>query len=286
VVSALQNIGAEKLAGGQAVDGDVLVSADDAEAAMAVCALLAQIGLRAWHVGPLANSAAAEAMTSVLIQINRRYKRVQAGIRITGKAQPDAENGAKSAGVSIRPLHRLPLFRDGDDLAGAIAEGVVASGLAPEDGDVIVVAQKVFSKAEGRAVAPEGPETVFLWPIDPDASAARLRASLQNRFGVRLAVIVSDSLGRGSRAGTVGTAIGVAGLKPIRDRRGETDLFGLELEATLVGIADEIAAAASLVIGEAAEGTRAVLVRGAVYEPSEEAAAADLLRPLEQDPFR
>jgi len=350
VVSALQNIGAEKLAAGQVVDGDVLVAADDAEAAAAVCALLAQIGLRAWHVGPLANSAAAEAMTSVLIQINRRYKRVQAGIRITGKAKPDAENTAKSAGVSIHPLHGLPLFKAGDDLAGAIAEGVVASGLAPEDDDVIVVAQKVFSKVEGRAVVladvsaspkgialagesgkpealaelivaesselmrvrdnlviarhrlghvtanagidasnvsdPDGPETVLLWPVDPDASAARLRASLQERFGVRLAVIMSDSLGRAWRTGTVGTAIGLAGLKPIRDRRGESDLFGRELKATLVGVADEIAAAASLVIGEAAEGMPAVLVRGAVYEPSEEAVALDLLRPLEQDLFR
>jgi coenzyme F420-0:L-glutamate ligase/NADPH-dependent F420 reductase len=350
VVSALQNIGAEKLAAGQAVDGDVLVSADDAEAATAVCALLAQMGLRAWHVGPLANSAAAEAMTSVLIQINRRYKRVQAGIRITGKAKADAENAAKSAGVSIHPLHGLPLFKAGDDLAGAIAEGLVASGLAPEDGDVLVVAQKVFSKVEGRAVvlsgvtaSPKGaalaresgkpealaelivaesaevmrvrenlviarhrlghvtanagidasnvaeldsPETVLLWPVDPDASAARLRASLQARFGVRLAVIMSDSLGRAWRAGTIGTAIGAAGLKPLRDRRGESDLFGRELKATIIGVADEIAAAASLVIGEAAEGTPAVLVRGAVYDPSEDAVALDLLRPLEQDLFR
>jgi coenzyme F420-0:L-glutamate ligase/NADPH-dependent F420 reductase len=350
VVSALQNIGAEKLAAGQAVDGDVLVSADDAEAANAVCALLAQMGLRAWHVGPLANSAAAEAMTSVLIQINRRYKRVQAGIRITGKAKADSENTAKSAGVSIHPLHGLPLFKTGDDLAGAITEGLIASGLAPEDGDVIVVAQKVFSKVEGRAVVladvtpspkgaalaresgkpealaeliaaesselmrvrenlviarhrlghvtanagidasnvadPAGPETVLLWPLDPDASTARLRAALQERFGVRLAVIMSDSLGRAWRAGTMGTAIGSAGMKPLRDRRGETDLFGRELKATIIGVADEIAAAASLVIGEAAEGTPAVLVRGAIYDPSDEAVALDLLRPLEQDLFR
>ncbi|HEX4179954.1 MAG TPA: coenzyme F420-0:L-glutamate ligase [Caulobacteraceae bacterium] len=350
VVSALQNIGAEKLAAGQAVDGDVLAASDDVEAAATVCALLAQIGLRAWHVGPLANSAAAEAMTSVLIQINRRYKRVQAGIRITGKAKADAEGVAKSAGISIHPLHGLPLFKAGDDLAEAIAEGLVASGLAPEDGDVVVVAQKVFSKVEGRAVAladvtatpkgaelarqsgkpealaelivaesselmrvrdnlvitrhrlghvtanagidasnvadPEGPETVLLWPVDPDASAARLRAALRERFGVRLAVIMSDSLGRAWRAGTMGTAIGAAGLKPIRDRCGESDLFGRELKATLVAVADEIAAAASLVIGEAAEGTPAALVRGAIYEPCEEAVALDLLRPLEQDLFR
>jgi coenzyme F420-0:L-glutamate ligase/coenzyme F420-1:gamma-L-glutamate ligase len=133
---------------------------------------------------------------------------------------------------------------------------------------------------------PAGPETVLLWPLDPDASTARLRAALQERFGVRLAVIMSDSLGRAWRAGTMGTAIGSAGMKPLRDRRGETDLFGRELKATIIGVADEIAAAASLVIGEAAEGTPAVLVRGAIYDPSDEAVALDLLRPLEQDLFR
>ena len=350
VVSALQNIAAEKLASGHAVDGDVLVAADDAEAAATVCGLLTQIGLRAWHVGPLANSAAAEALTSVLIQINRRYKRVQAGIRITGQAKADAETPAASSGVSIHPIRGLQLFAAGDDLAEAIAGGIVANGLAPEDDDVIVVAQKVFSKVEGRArvlsevaaspagsalaretgkpealaeliVAesselmrvrenlviarhrlghvtanagidasnvcnPEGPETVLLWPLDPDASVAGLRRALQARFGVRLAVIMSDSLGRAWRTGTMGTAIGVAGMKPVRDRRGENDLFGRELKVTMVAVADEIAAAASLVIGEASEAIPAALVRGAIYEPSDDGVALDLLRPLEQDLFR
>jgi NADPH-dependent F420 reductase len=85
VVSALQNIGAEKLAAGGEVDADVLVAGDDADAVEAVRALLGEIGLRSWHVGPLANAAAAEALTSVLIQINRRYKIAQAGLRITGE---------------------------------------------------------------------------------------------------------------------------------------------------------------------------------------------------------
>lgn len=349
VVSALQNIGAEKLAAGQAVDGDVLVAADDADAAASVCELLAGIGLRAWHVGPLANSAAAEAMTSVLIQINRRYKRVQAGIRITGKSKAEAE-GQVSSGVSIHPIRGLPLFSAGDDLAAAIAQGLVSNGLAPQDGDVLVVAQKVVSKVEDRARAlaavtpspeglalardtgkpeglaelivaesseimrvrdnlviarhrlghvaanagidasnvadPAGPETVLLWPADPDASVAALRQSLQARFGVRLAVIMSDSLGRAWRTGTTGTAIGVAGMRPVRDRRGETDLFGRELKVTMVAVADEIAAAASLVIGEASEGIPAALVRGAIYEPAEDGTALELLRPLEQDLFR
>ena len=350
VVSALQNIGAEKLASGGSVDGDVLVAADDAEAATAVCDLLGGIGLRAWHVGPLANSAAAEAMTSVLIQINRRYKRIQAGIRITGKSKAEAE-ATGSSGVSIHPIRGLPMFAAGDDLAEAIAQGLAAGGLAPEDGDVIVVAQKAVSKVEGRArvlaevtcsspqgaglardtgkpealaelivaesseimrvrdglviarhrighvaanagidasnvADPEGPDTVLLWPLDPDASVAALRQALQARFGVRLAVIMSDSLGRAWRNGTMGTAIGVAGMKPVRDRRGETDLFGRELKVTMVAVADEIASAASLVIGEAAEGVPAALVRGAVYDPAEDGTALELLRPLEQDLFR
>jgi NADPH-dependent F420 reductase len=91
VVSALQTIGAEKLASGEKVDADVLVAGDDAEAVETIRTLLSDLGLRSWHVGPLANSAAAEAMTSVLIQINRRYKLVQAGIRITGRPKDPTE---------------------------------------------------------------------------------------------------------------------------------------------------------------------------------------------------
>jgi coenzyme F420-0:L-glutamate ligase/coenzyme F420-1:gamma-L-glutamate ligase len=132
----------------------------------------------------------------------------------------------------------------------------------------------------------DGAEAVLLWPIDPDASAARLRAALEAHAGVRLAVIVSDSLGRAWRMGTTGAAIGSAGLKPLRDRRGETDLFGRELKATVIGVADEIAAAASLIIGEAAEGTPVAIVRGATYDADDEAGVGDLLRPLDKDLFR
>jgi coenzyme F420-0:L-glutamate ligase/coenzyme F420-1:gamma-L-glutamate ligase len=129
-------------------------------------------------------------------------------------------------------------------------------------------------------------ESVLLWPADPDSSARALRAALQSHFGVSLAVVITDSLGRAWRMGTMGAAIGVAGIKPLRDRRGETDLFGRELKATVVGVADEIAAAASLVIGEAAEGTPVAIVRGAVYDPDEDAGIEDLLRPQERDLFR
>ncbi|WP_201765248.1 coenzyme F420-0:L-glutamate ligase [Phenylobacterium zucineum] len=137
-------------------------------------------------------------------------------------------------------------------------------------------------------VAPtEEPETVLLWPLDPDASARRLRGELQARYGrAAPAVIVSDSLGRAWRLGTTGQAIGVAGLAPTRDRCGERDLFGRVLQATVTGVADEIAAAASLVLGEGDEGVPAALVRGASWTASDAAGLPDLLRPIADDLFK
>ena len=345
VVSALQTIGAEKLASGGAIDADVLVAGDDAEAVEAVRTMLGDLGLASWHVGPLANAAAAEAMTSVLIQINRRYKMEQAGVRITGRPKGAPKPGAS---LSVRAVPGLPMFAPGDDLALAIGDAL-ALDQAPKDGDVIVVAQKIVSKVEDRAVAlssvqstqearalaadaekppamsqlildesstvmrarpgviiarhrlghvaanagidasnvsAEDGEMALLWPVDPDASAKALQLALEARFGVKLAVIIGDSLGRAWRMGTTGTAIGSAGLNPLRDRRGETDLFGRVLQATVIGVADEIAAAASLVIGEAAEGTPVAVVRGATYDRDEKAGIGDILRPLHEDMFQ
>jgi coenzyme F420-0:L-glutamate ligase / coenzyme F420-1:gamma-L-glutamate ligase len=255
--------------------------------------------------------------------------------------------GESKPRLTVFAVDSVPLVTPGMDLVAALGDAIEASGIAPAEDDVLVVAQKVVSKAEDRFVATatvapseeagrvaerSGKEpavielvlgesaevmravpgvvitrhrsghvlanagidasnvgregTVLLWPVDPDASAARLRDGLCARFGVRMAVVVSDSLGRAWRMGTMGTAIGCAGLKPLRDRRGETDLFGRVLEATLIGVADEIAAAASLVIGEAAEGIAAAIVRGAPYEPAEDIGIAPLLRPIAQDLFR
>jgi coenzyme F420-0:L-glutamate ligase/NADPH-dependent F420 reductase len=340
VVSALQTIGAEKLAAGGAIDADVLVTGDDNEAVEQVRAVLGEIGLRSWHAGPLANSAASEALTSIMIQLNRRYKLGQAGIKVAAE---------KMKGVSVQPVLGLPMFAAGDDLAQAIGDALLAANERLKAGDVVVVAQKVVSKCEDRVVplssvtpreraremaaasekdpaacelmlreasevmraAPgvvitrhrtghvlanagldasnvlaEHGEVLLLWPHDPDASARALRTALEARFGVRLGVVVSDSLGRAWRLGTTGHAIGVAGLKPLRDRRGESDLFGRELQATLIGVADEIAAAASLVMGEAAEGIPAAVVRGAAYVADEAAGVGEMLRPVEQDLFR
>ncbi|MET0295615.1 MAG: coenzyme F420-0:L-glutamate ligase [Phenylobacterium sp.] len=250
--------------------------------------------------------------------------------------------------LSIWPLKGLPMFQAGDDLAEAFARSLEEGGLEPRDGDVLVIAQKIVSKAEGRQVAladvtpsaeavalasqtlkepevcelilresaqlmrvregvvivrhrlghvlanagidasnvadPSGPVRVLLWPEDPDASARRIREALAERLGVNLAVVISDSLGRAWRVGTLGTAIGSAGLTPIRDRRGETDLFGRELIATITGVADELAAAGTLVMGEASEGLPAALIRGAVFPPGE-GGVREILRAPEIDLF-
>ena len=235
-------------------------------------------------------------------------------------------------------------------ILGAIAVAAfAANGIVPEPGDVLVVAQKIVSKAEGRYVdvttvepsdraialaaevdkdprfvevvlseskrvvrhrpgllivehrlgfvmanagidhsnvAPDdGSERVLLLPLDPDGSALALQQQLAARSGKRIAVIISDSFGRPWRRGTVGIALGAAGLPAVIDWRGQPDLFGRKLEVTETGFADEIAAAASLVQGQAAEATPIVLVRGLSWS-APEAPAAAIVRPPEHDLFR
>ena len=129
---------------------------------------------------------------------------------------------------------------------------------------------------------------MLLWPEDPDASARAIRAELRALTGVAPAVVIADSLGRAWRLGTVGTAIGAAGVAVLDDRRGETDLFGRTLQATLVAVADSLAAAAVLVMGEGAEGVPAALVRGAERFVAEDDGPGTGvgLRPLAEDLFR
>jgi coenzyme F420-0:L-glutamate ligase / coenzyme F420-1:gamma-L-glutamate ligase len=131
----------------------------------------------------------------------------------------------------------------------------------------------------------DGGPRVLLLPEDPDASAAGLRAALRERFGVALAVIVSDSVGRAWRNGVVGLAIGAAGLPALLDLRGQPDREGRPLAVTQVGLADQIASAAELLMGEADEGRPAVLVRGLALDGPELPAAA-LVRAREADLFR
>lgn len=344
VASAMQTVSAEKLSHAEHIEADVLVAADKKDIADAVIALIADLGLRGYHAGPLANSAASEALTSVLIQLNRRYFS-HAGIRITG--DPKGESSAPKP-VQIIPVAGLPLFKPGDDLAAAIVTALRAQGERLYEGDVVVVAQKIVSKAEGRAVRltavtpsaearklaretgktpdvaelilqesaaimrakpgviiarhrlgtvaanagidasnveHETGDSVLLWPADPDASAAALRDALAAGFGTEIAVIISDSLGRAWRLGTTGTAIGSAGIAPLTDRRGETDLFGRTLQATVVARADELAAAASLVIGEAAEATPVAIIRNASYVRTQAEGIGAMLRPADEDLF-
>jgi coenzyme F420-0:L-glutamate ligase/coenzyme F420-1:gamma-L-glutamate ligase len=251
--------------------------------------------------------------------------------------------------VEIRALQGIPMVRAGDDLVSIIADGLTRAGLTPRDGDVLVVAQKVVSKAEGRGVDlatvvpsaeairlaaevqkdprlvqlilsesvrvvrsrpnvlivehrlgfvmanagidqsnvanPDGPQMALLLPVDPDGSAERLRAALSRRFAAKLAVIVNDSFGRAWRRGTCGVAVGAAGLPSLMDLRGNPDLFGRTLQVSITGHADEIAAAASLVQGQGAEGQPVVLVRGLAWSGPDNN-AHELVRPATEDLFR
>lgn len=126
----------------------------------------------------------------------------------------------------------------------------------------------------------------LLLPLDPDGTARALREAMQIDFSAAVGVVISDSHGRPFRLGTVGTAIGAAGIPALWDLRGQPDLFGTKLHATDVGFADEIAAAAGLVLGQAAEGVPAVIVRGLEYPVRDDARAADLIRPEKLDLYR
>lgn len=256
----------------------------------------------------------------------------------------------------LTPLPKLPLIQPGDDLVPILLEGLQNAHITLEDGDILVLASKIVSKAEGRLVnlntitpseaaldlaersgkdprlaelilresneilrvrpgtvivehrlgficanagidhsnvrAPETdaldtrPEDwVLLLPEDPDRSALHIRRQLKLLTGFRLGVMLVDSHGRAWRNGVVGTCIGLSGLPGVVDARGRSDLFGYRLRITQIAAADELAAAASLVMGEAAEGTPAVHVRGFPYA-LREGSMKELLRPKEQDLFR
>lgn len=252
--------------------------------------------------------------------------------------------------VGIIPLTGMPAIGPGCDLAAEIRAALDRQGMMLRDGDILVVAQKIVSKAEGRlrrlasftpsarahelavqtgkdprhveavlsesravvrtapnvlitehrlghimanagidhsnvCAGPEGDETVLLLPEDPDASARALRAALSPSPESRIGVIVSDSFGRPWRLGTTGVAIGVAGPAALVDKRGETDLFGRVLQMTEVAFADSVAAAAVLVMGEAAEGCPAAIVRGLAWEDGDQR-AADVLRDAKMNLFR
>ena len=226
--------------------------------------------------------------------------------------------------IAVVPLEGVPEVRPGDDLAALLGDALERAG-GPAEGDVVVVSQKVVSKAEGRVERTDdhlavilrearavrrrrdelviaetehgfvcasagvdrsntpGDEWVVLLPRDPDASAVAIRDALAARFRVALAVIVTDSFGRAWRQGTTDVAIGVAGMQPLLDLRGEPDARGRPLEGTLIAVADELAGAAELVMGKAS-GVPAALIRGYAVPPGE-GSARDLVMPPERDLF-
>ncbi len=253
--------------------------------------------------------------------------------------------------LTLTALPDIPLVKPDDHLVTIILHSLANAGIYLEDGDILVVAQKIVSKAEGRLVnlsqikpsvraeefsqisgkdprlvelilreskqvlrarpgtmivehrlgficanagidhsntveaGDQSEDWVLLLPEDPDASASALRSGLEKTYGVRLGVQIIDSHGRAWRQGTVGTTIGISGIPGLVDLRGQPDLFGFRLRITQVGAADELAAAASLVMGQAAEGTPVVHVRGFPY-PLREARLGELIRPEQQDLFR
>ena len=131
----------------------------------------------------------------------------------------------------------------------------------------------------------EGERNVALLPKDPDRSAENIRQEIKNQTGHTVAVIVSDTHGRPLRMGEINVAIGVAGIKPIRDRRGEKDLFGYVLKVKQTAIADELSSAAELVIGQANEGIPVAIIRGYKYPEAADTKATELIRPREKDLF-
>jgi coenzyme F420-0:L-glutamate ligase/coenzyme F420-1:gamma-L-glutamate ligase len=253
--------------------------------------------------------------------------------------------------LTLTPLLGIPLIRQGDNLADLVLHSLLENNILLEDHDILVYAQKIVSKAEGRAVnlacvkpspkaldlatqtekdprlvelilqesnevlrtrpgtiivehrlgfvcanagidhsnvagtGNQDEEWVLLLPANPDRSAKTIRNEIETKTGKQVGVLIIDSHGRAWRNGTVGVAIGLSGLPGLQDLRGKPDLFDFTLRITQIGVADELAAAASLVMGQAAEGTPVVHVRGFPY-PLRAGSLNELIRPKEQDLFR
>jgi len=249
--------------------------------------------------------------------------------------------------LSLHAIPDIPLIKSGDDLAGIIATAISRAEVIVHPGDVLVIAQKLVSKAESRTVAlssvvasdaahelaretdkepeivqlilnesrqilrhrpgvlisehklgfvlanagidrsnvSEDADEVLLLPEDPDKSAAALRASLSASLGVRIGVVICDSVGRAWRMGTTGMALGCAGVEALSNLRGRRDMFGRELQVSEHAVADSIASAAELLMGEADEALPVVVVSG-LNEGNSSQDSTVLLRPAAEDMFR
>lgn len=197
------------------------------------------------------------------------------------------EDAARIAAATAREPAAVQLILDqSSEIMRAHPAAIIARH---KTGHVLANAGIDASNVEGGNVEGGGDDAVLLWPEDPDASARAIRAELHALTGVRPAIVIADSMGRAWRIGTVGTAIGCAGLCVVDDRRGaDADLFGRTLQATMIAVADAVAGAAVLAMGEGAEGTPAALVRGvARWVSADDGPGMTVgLRPVEQDMFR
>jgi coenzyme F420-0:L-glutamate ligase/coenzyme F420-1:gamma-L-glutamate ligase len=156
-----------------------------------------------------------------------------------------------------------------------------------EDGKLITETKHGFCCANSGVDKSNAslPKSVILLPKDPDLSARKIKEGIRQLTGHDVAIIISDTHGRPLREGEINIAIGVSGLKPIRDRRGETDLFGYVLRVKQTAVADELASTAELVIGQANEGIPVAIIRGYDYQKTENSSAIELIRPKEKDLF-
>lgn len=247
--------------------------------------------------------------------------------------------------IAIIPVPGVPQIRPGDDLPALLLAAIDAAKVGLKDGDILVLCQKIVSKAEGAVVdlgtvtpsafarqiadmwdkdprmvevvlnessrivrmkngvviteskhgwvcANSGvdasntlaDDVVILLPKDPDASARRLRLAIQRERGTSIGIIITDTFGRPWRDGLVEFALGVSGLDPLDDQRGEEDLQGRELHHTVIAVADELAAAAGLLMEKSAA-MPAVIVRGYRYTPAD-VGSESLKRPADADLFR
>jgi coenzyme F420-0:L-glutamate ligase/coenzyme F420-1:gamma-L-glutamate ligase len=249
--------------------------------------------------------------------------------------------------IQLMAPQGMPSVQPGTDLAKLILTALSSEAVTLQDHDLVVLAQKIVSKAEDRYVdleavtvsaealrlavicqkdprlvemilaesvavvrcqpgiiivrhrlgfvlanagidqsnLPNGGNRVLLLPKHPDATASALKDALENATGVRLGVAIIDSIGRAWRLGTVGTCIGAAGFRTIHDLRGTNDLFGRKLVSTVVGSGDEVAAAASMLMGQASEATPLVVMRGLLLDGKGAENALDLIRPAKEDMF-
>jgi len=257
-----------------------------------------------------------------------------------------SETNPSSRSLTLHAVSGIPLIKTGDDLGQIILKALNANDLTLMNGDVLVLAQKIVSKSEGRrielaSVTPSkraidlaqkvnkdprlvelilsesvevvahredgvlivahrlgyvmanagidhsnvgGVDAVLLLPQDPDHSAQKLKAQMRDLCGVDIKVIINDSFGRAWRHGTAGCALGVAGFAPLKNYIGKPDLFGYLMQTTQVAVADELAAAASFLMGQADEASPLVLIRGA-HLPSAEGKIQELIRYKPEDMF-